>query len=112
MLRRSVAPATSRAVGFQQRQVFTGGAIMWNLGNHFAQIASVPAASMVLSSPIGTTALVVLNYNVAVIGLKHCQYTLELFLKDYFQDAITYTVLRYLIYITLIISVSHVFCEI
>ena len=118
MLRRAAARTSVSALAVpavatsQRRELFFDAPIVYNTGLHFSSLLGVPASmSALVSSPIGTIALIGLTFNVAVVGVKHLQYTLELFLKDYYQDVVLLHALRYLIFITLIISTAHLFVE-
>jgi hypothetical protein len=116
MLRRCVRPAvaaSSAVIPVQRRQLFTDCHILANLAGHGSQLVAYPATmSALLSSPIATVALIPLTYNVCVVGLKHLNYTLELFFRDYLQDPILLQVVRYMIFITLIVATSNLFVEV
>jgi hypothetical protein len=63
-------------------------------------------------SPIGTGALVLLAYNVSVVGLKHLWYTLEMISKDYHQDQQLQMISRYMLLVSLLLSVESLFIEV
>lgn len=84
------------------------------VGSHFLQVIQPSTYTTLASlaySPVGTVALILLAYNVGVIGAKHCWYTLELTAKDYVQDQQLAVVVRYLILLTILLSVEALFIE-
>ncbi|CUG87138.1 membrane-associated protein, putative [Bodo saltans] len=129
MLRR-VAFSTSRraamvggTVALQQQSRHASGGL-WNcpcltsaatdVSAHFTQLvypSTYTTVAAVAYSPIATLALILLAYNVGVVGAKHCWYTLELTVKDYVQDQQLVAVLRYLLLLTILFSVEALFIE-
>lgn len=118
MLRR-VAPRSSTARSAAQlvqcRELSIAHCPFWGgIANHFLQLAypsTYTTVSALAYSPVGTVALVVLAYNVSVVGGKHCWYTLELTAKDYLQDQKLAMIVRYLILFTILLSVEAMFVE-
>lgn len=111
----------SSAVALQQQ---SRQASLWNcpcfnttvtdVSTHFTQLiypSTYTSIAAISYSPIGTLALILLAYNVGVVGAKHCWYTLELTVKDYVQDQQLVAVLRYLLLLTILLSVESLFIE-
>ena len=88
--------------------------VLCNLTGHLSGLAS-PATYTSLAtlpySPFGTAALVLLAYNVGVVGLKHLWYALEMVSKDYHQDQQLQVVTRYLLLFSLLFTVESLFIE-
>jgi hypothetical protein len=85
-----------------------------DVSTHFTQLiypSTYTSIAAIAYSPIGTLALILLAYNVGVVGAKHCWYTLELTVKDYVQDQQLVAVLRYILLITILLSVENLFIE-
>ena len=85
-----------------------------NLSQHFYLLfdgATYMSAGALLTSPIGTVALLLLSYNLCVVGTKHLWYTLEMTFKDYGQDVLLQQAIRYCLLLCLIIATTHLFIE-
>eukprot|EP01061_Rhynchopus_euleeides_P019034 TRINITY_DN31344_c0_g1_i1.p1 TRINITY_DN31344_c0_g1~~TRINITY_DN31344_c0_g1_i1.p1 ORF type:complete len:116 (+),score=52.73 TRINITY_DN31344_c0_g1_i1:41-349(+) len=82
-----------------------------SLAAYVAGFGGVSATSL-LASPVGSVFGTVLAYNMCVVGNNHIQYTMDLFYKDYVQDYMVYTALKYLTSLTLVLLFGQVFVEV
>lgn len=85
-----------------------------DVSGHFVQLiypSTYTSIAALMYTPIGTLALILLAYNVGVVGAKHCWYTLELTAKDYVQDQQLVAIIRYILLITILLSVENLFIE-
>ena len=117
MLRRltvSTNVASRRSALVSTRRNASECSLLCNLTGHLAGLAS-PATYTSLATlpytPIGTAALVLLAYNVSVVGLKHLWYALEMVSKDYHQDQQLQVLSRYLLLFSLLFTVEGMFIE-
>eukprot|EP00796_Vickermania_ingenoplastis_P004464 gene4464-3259_t len=83
-----------------------------NLSAHSAQLAGCTTLSGLMYSPLGTAMLLLLAYNVVVIGTKHLYYTMDLTAKDYVQDQQLYAIMRYGIMCCLLLGMEVLFVEV
>jgi hypothetical protein len=120
MLRRAAfAPVTRRSLAssmpsmvYQRRLASTS--LLGNLVSHdmgLMSAATYTSVGALATSPIGTTALVVVAYNTCVVGLKHLWYTLEMLCRDYLQDPVLAQTARYAILVCLMICCEVIFIE-
>jgi hypothetical protein len=115
MLRRISRPVMPRPAALTAgcRSACSGG-ILYNFLGHMTGAIN-PATYTTLAalpySPLGTGALVLLAYNVSVVGVKHLWYALEMVSKDYHQDQQLQVLVRYLLLVSLLISVEALFVE-
>lgn len=65
-----------------------------------------------LYSPLGTTMLLVLAYNVVVVLSKYVNYIFELTAKDYVQDQQLYVIMRYGILACILLGMEVMFIEV
>lgn len=94
------------------RRGYVGEALVANLGAHCTNVAACTSLSTVLYSPLGTAMMLVLAYNVAVIGTKHVNYTMEITAKDYVQDQQLYVIMRYGILSCILLGMEVLFVEV
>src|SRR5262249_7099842 len=65
-----------------------------------------------LASPLGTAGLVLLAYNVSVVGVRHLHHSLDMVPRDYIQDPLLLQVMRYMFMIALLLGVEQLFVEV
>ena len=117
MLRRvacTARPSTSVVAAAAQRRAILDCCLTKNLVAHsFGAFSgtSYASAGAIMSSPVGTAALVGVSYHVSVIGLKHLWSTLELLTRDYLQDLVLAQTARYMILICLMICAEQLLIE-
>ncbi|CAD2217737.1 hypothetical protein AGDE_14671 [Angomonas deanei] len=113
---RRVAPLTlglqMKPVSTAPKRSFTVGSFAGNLAHHCTQLQGCVSLSSVLYSPLGTAMLLVLAYNVVVIGTKHINYSMEITAKDYVQDQQLYVIMRYGILACILLGMEVMFIEI
>ena len=86
-----------------------------NIVSHAAQVADVATYTnlgALLYSPLGTAALVLLAYNVGVVGLRHLSVSLEFAARDYLQDYPLVHAYRYLVLVSLLLGFERMFIEV
>ncbi|KEG07232.1 hypothetical protein DQ04_10481000 [Trypanosoma grayi] len=86
--------------------------LMTNLTAHSLQLPACLSLSTLLYSPLGTALLVVLAYNVVVIGTKHVTYTMEITGKDYVQDQQLHMIMKYGILSCILLAMEVLFVEV
>lgn len=110
---RSALPVASAASALTtSRRHMVGAQLASNLAVHATQAASCFSLSTLLYSPLGTAMLVVLAYNVVVIGTKHVNYSMEITAKDYVQDQQLYVIMRYGILSCILLGMEVMFVEV
>lgn len=85
---------------------------MQNLATHSTQLTACTQLSTMLYSPLGTTMLLVLAYNVVVVLSKYVNYIFELTAKDYVQDQQLYVIMRYGILACILLGMEVMFIEV
>ncbi|KAF8297684.1 succinate dehydrogenase cytochrome B subunit [Trypanosoma cruzi] len=88
------------------------GQLFSNLATHSLQVQGCASLSTLLYSPLGTVMLVVLAYNVVVIGSKHVIYTMEITGKDYVQDQQLHMIMKYGITACVLLAMEVLFVEV
>ncbi|KAH9578406.1 hypothetical protein LSM04_006754 [Trypanosoma melophagium] len=83
-----------------------------NLTAHSMQLQGCFSLSTLLYSPLGTALLLLLTYNVVVIGTKHVVYTMEITGKDYVQDQQLHQIMRYGIFACVLLAMEVLFVEV
>lgn len=94
------------------RRCFVGQTVMQNLAIHSTQLTACTQLSTMLYSPLGTTMLLVLAYNVVVVLSKYVNYIFELTAKDYVQDQQLYVIMRYGILACILLGMEVMFIEV
>ncbi|GET91860.1 hypothetical protein, conserved [Leishmania tarentolae] len=103
--------AHSGALTLSKRQ-YMGSTVITNFTTHCTQIGACTSLSTILYSPIGTSMMIMLAYNVIVICSKHVNYSLEITAKDYVQDQQLLTIMRYGILSCILLGMEVMFIEI
>ncbi|ORC90571.1 uncharacterized protein TM35_000083690 [Trypanosoma theileri] len=83
-----------------------------NLTAHSLQLQGCLSLSTLLYSPLGTAFLLLLAYNVVVIGTKHVVYTIEITGKDYVQDQQLHQIMKYGIFACVLLAMEVLFVEV
>ncbi|CCW63117.1 unnamed protein product [Phytomonas sp. EM1] len=94
------------------RRRYAGEAFTANLVAHTTSLSACTSLSTMLYSPLGTAMLVLLAYNVVVVGGKHAFYLLELTAKDYVQDPQLYVIVRYGVLLCILLGMEVIFVEV
>lgn len=83
-----------------------------NLATHALQVPSCFSLSTLLYSPLGTAMLIVLAYNMVVVGTKQMTYIMEITGKDYVQDQQLHQIMKYGILSCLLLAMEVLFVEV
>ncbi|CCW66211.1 unnamed protein product [Phytomonas sp. Hart1] len=109
---RTFTPSFSSSALTLSRRQYVGQVFLSNFSTHAASLSACTSLSTMLYSPLGTAMLVLLAYNVVVVGGKHSYYLIDLTAKDYVQDPQLYVVIRYGVLICVLLGMEVLFVEV